>query len=113
MITKSQATFLDNHSDDLYGLWEVWWYFDKYSRSMPQVDRHIFLVELIRMGLVDVYWTNNREQRGAALTPDVAYEKATDPSNWLPPMEGFQGNLVYLKESHKGAMLREKDFPDL
>jgi hypothetical protein len=113
MITREQASFLDNHADDLYGLWEAGWHFDSIASSMPRDRQRTFLAELVGEGLVDVFRTSSVVERGGPLAPALAVEIVKEPRNWLPPPEGFEGELYYIKESAKGAGVRRTHYPNL
>lgn len=112
-MNHDQAIFLDDHGDDIYGLWEVDSYFSLYYNCMSSIKRVEFLEALIDAGFIYLYRTNNLEVRGEPLKIDFAFKHVRNLSNWKSPTKNFKGPLIYLKESQNGAMQREKEFNEI
>jgi hypothetical protein len=110
MISRDQALFLDDHGDDVYGLWEVCWYLEDKHPFMSKLDQQIFLYELIERELLDLFiadWSiPSRRKVGKAEARSIV----EDELSWLPPQEGRESGLCYVKESSSGERLRKAMF---
>jgi len=112
MINREQAQFLDDHGDDIYGLWEVRWYFDTNFPSLLPRQRRDFVAELIDKELLDFFIVQQDAGR-TLVDKSVALELIEDEPNWLSPQETTRSELYYVKESSAGEILRRSVFPDL
>lgn len=97
-MKKFEDDFLEDHSDDLYGLWEVKWYLD--GKSVNTADKQMkFVIDLVVRQLVDVFIADDPSNHGDALSSAAALDKVSDPEYWKAPEQGFRGSLCYISAS--------------
>ncbi|WP_233503314.1 hypothetical protein [Sphingomonas psychrotolerans] len=100
-----EANFLEDHSEDLYGLWEVRWYLD--VKNVHTIDEQIiFLIDLVERRLVDVFIAYDPSNHGEALSRTPALDKVNDLGYWNAPEQGFRGPLCYISASQNGSSLQ-------
>ncbi|MES1971498.1 MAG: hypothetical protein V4472_03505 [Pseudomonadota bacterium] len=105
-MKKFEDDFLEDHSDDLYGLWEVKWYLDG-KRAKTTDEQMRFVIDLVSRQLVDVFIADDLSNHGDALSINAALDKVSDPECWKAPEQGFRGSLCYISAaSPNGSSLQ-------
>ncbi|MCY7280440.1 MAG: hypothetical protein LH610_05995 [Sphingomonas bacterium] len=93
---------VDLVSDDVYGLWEVDWWFNSNHPHCDSEERAGHLLTAVRRGWVDVYFGSMRD-RLAPLSLEVAEANITDWSNWKPP-ENADQNFHHVMANEQGLI---------
>ena len=100
-ITDVEAELLNDISDDVYGLWEVDWFFNGRFPEWELDQRIDLLSSIVKRGLIDVFFG----RMGTDLTPlppNAALNAVRNPTNWQP-REPLEEPVLHVMTSNAGS----------
>jgi hypothetical protein len=112
-VTKEQALFLDDHADDIYGLWEILVYQPQNTELNNKNEIMLLVIDLVSQGLLGVFKTNNAADPGSPLDAYSAIEAVKNAVNWTRSEKSSSEDMIYIKESIYGAEMRIKEHPNI
>jgi hypothetical protein len=83
-MLSDEARLLDDTADDVYGLWEVDWWFNGDRPQWVREQRTAFVLNLVEQGLIDVFF-GPLGMGGEPLDLSAALETLRIPESWRPP----------------------------
>ena len=86
-LSEDERSLLCGHDDDFYGLWEVDWHFNGRRPEWSREERITLVSSLVRRGFFEVFFGPLQTEQ-LPLEVDAALEALTNPSAWMPPLEG-------------------------
>lgn len=104
-MKEYEADFLEDHSDDIYGLWEINWYLE--GKKIETMDEKInFVIDLVERQLVDVFIADDPVNHGKALSSADALDTVKHLECWIEPKQDFHGSLCYISTSQDTSSLQ-------
>lgn len=82
-LSDQVADLLDSHSDDVYGLWEVDWWFNGQCPTWNKERRIEFFTDVVERQLVDVFFGPMRDELNP-LPMELAVVALGTWDNWSP-----------------------------
>jgi hypothetical protein len=104
VLTSEALALLDDVSDDVYGLWEVDWFFNGFRPTWEGAKRIELLADLIMHELVDVFF-GRMEDDLDPLPRKSALTAVRNWDNWRSP-EGADPPVYLVMTNEAGQMAR-------